>query len=480
MSSESHREQYIIATLLGFFFGVALESIAQFGVSFAATAILVSLSCFFFRKEGFLFLCVAVLFLFCAFGAWRTDMATARLETLNASLEGKSSFKGVVTPTTDPVSSEHGAQFFAKTEEGQTLVVYQSGFTTASCGAAVHIKGKLEKISNFDPTFDYVSFRKSQGVLYSVRDAQVREGESHFSLDAVLCRARRALLSLYRSTLPEPNASLLGGMVLGTQDGLTGDVATLFRTVGLSHLVVVSGYNITMVGGMLRALFANIRPLFGMWGGILGIILFTLLTGAGSSSVRAAVMAVLALVAKQYGREYDAGRALLFALFVMVLWNPLALLYDISLHLSLLATVGILYLPEKIEPYLTWLPEKFGLREAAQTTLAAQILVTPYILYRFGTFSLVALPVNIIALPIVPAIMFTGIVFGIAGLFLSSLMFIASPILYLLLGYIFFVSRLFAKIPFASVAVGKGSLGIVILLYILIAWMLYGRTGDGE
>ncbi len=136
----------------------------------------------------------------------------------------------------------------------------------------------------------------------------------------------------------------------------------------------------------LFASFAYLPKNFGIGMGIFAIILFIVMTGASSTAIRAGIMAILALVARATGRNYDVGRALILAAVSMIAINPFLLCYDVSFELSFLVTIAVIFLAPRIEKYFLWVPDHFQMRDIASVTVAAYIFVFPFILYEMGNF----------------------------------------------------------------------------------------------
>ena len=210
----------------------------------------------------------------------------------------------------------------------------------------------------------------------------------------------------------------------------------------------------------------------GIGTGILAIFLFVILTGASSTAVRAGIMAILALVARGTGRTYDAARALLLAAALMVLWNPYILVYDVSFQLSFLATFAMIFMTPKFEKYFLWLKNKF-LFEIATTTVAVYVFVLPFILYKMGNLSLVALPANLLILPFIPLTMGLSYLTGFLGLISQILAVPAGFVTTLLLTYELKIVEIFANFPLAAVAVPDFPLLLTISIYIYFIYLLW-------
>ena len=241
---------------------------------------------------------------------------------------------------------------------------------------------------------------------------------------------------------PEPQASYLKGLLVGARSTLPRDLKYAFARTGTSHLIALSGYNVSIIADNLNSLLGS------FWLSVLGIIFFILGTGASSSVVRAGIMGILALLARRYGHLFNAGRALLFAASVMIFVNPEILLADIGFQLSVLATAGLIVLSSPIARRLTWLPLKFGIRDVASATLAAEIFTLPLIFYYFGRFSIFAPLVNVLVLVTIPATMFLGFLAALAGYISLYLSIVAAWPAYLLLSYQLAIINFFASLRF--------------------------------
>ncbi len=187
-------------------------------------------------------------------------------------------------------------------------------------------------------------------------------------------------------------------------------------------------------------------------------------------------MATLALVARATGRNYDVARALILALFFMILINPFLLVYDVSFQLSFIATVAVIFLAPRIEKYFTWVTKRFQLRDITTVTCAAYILVLPFILYKMGNLSVVALPANFLILPFIPFTMLLGFLTGFVGLLSYILAVPLGFISYLFLHYELAVINFFSNIPFASFTIPDFPFILTILIYLYFIYRLFWRS----
>jgi competence protein ComEC len=293
--------------------------------------------------------------------------------------------------------------------------------------------------------FDYQKYLYKDNVQYIGSYASVQKiGGIENTLQRQLFLLKERFLEKMYRVVPRPESGLLAGVLFGEKTALDAEYEERFRTVGLMHIIVLSGYNVSLViyGVMflLRFLPLYVRSILA----VVGIVAFAILVGAGPTVIRASIMALLIVLAKVLGRKYNIERSLLLAGFLMVAWNPLILVFDISFQLSFLATYGLIVFTPILKPYLRKIPEAFALRESLGATIAAQIFVLPLLLYAIGEFSLVSVIVNMLVLWAVPVAMLFG--------FLVSLVSFA-PVIQMLFG---FVATVFLRYILVVVDVFEG------------------------
>ncbi|KND48728.1 MAG: competence protein ComEC [Parcubacteria bacterium C7867-003] len=323
--------------------------------------------------------------------------------------------------------------------------------------------------------FDYEGYLKVRGIWYTSRYSSVElisTGNGN-SIKTLLFKTKRAFTDSINNILPEPQSSLLAGLLLGTKQSLGKEILTEFQRTGTSHIVVLSGYNIAIVAesimNALNFLPKNVSFSFGA----AGIILFTMLSGAGASGVRAAIMVLVALFAKRFNRDYKANRVLGFTIVLMLAPNPLLLVFDPSFQLSVLATIGLIFVSPILEPYFKGVTEKFGLREILATTIATQITVLPFLIYNTGLLSLVSIPVNVLILSTIPLTMFLGFITGIFGLVNFYLSVIPAFFTFGLLWYQLKIVHVGSALSFGAINLSAFSPIFLIIIYGVIFIGLY-------
>jgi len=490
-------EKTITMLVCGFISAIFLSSFIKFGITFSFFLIFLSVVLFLFRKfcstdfESEKQILFIILFMFSfALGIFRYEIKDSCVLDLNLenNIGSKVSIEGIVSD--EPTKKDNRAiltvDFKNIIASSSKIEVYGRGLISTDLypeikyGDLIKINGKLEKPENFDNatdtnSFDYVSYLAKDDIFYKIDFAKTEliSGGYGNVVKSFLFKIKNSFINNIGKTISEPESSLLSGILLGSKSSMDKNTTEIFRKAGLSHIVALSGYNITIVAEAIMKIFSFLPRSFGFSGGILGIIIFVIMTGASSTAVRASVMALIVILASVTHRNYQAGRALVIAGVLMVIINPKILVFDMSFQLSFLATVAIIYVSPILKNKFSFITEKFGLRETVSSTISAQILVLPLILNKMGVLSLVALPTNVLVLGIIPATMFFGFITGILGFVWTSIFAPFAWISWLLLAYIVKISTIFANLPFSSININWFSNIIMIICYIIIfTWIL--------
>jgi len=255
-------------------------------------------------------------------------------------------------------------------------------------------------------------FYKQYTLIYPEIEAQgLRDKEK--GILSFIFKLRKKIEEIYDQTLPEPQASLLAGIVLGSKRRISDRFFQALKKTGTLHVVVASGANISLVSqpllenlsGFLSRKIALLITFVLMW-------FYTIMAGFDPPVVRAALMASFAFLAQFLGRERDVVRSLLLAAGLMLLIDPL-IVFDLGFQLSFSATAGILLFYEKIKPFFSRL-SFFG--DGLATTLAAQVFVLPIIFLNFKEISLISPLVNALVLWTIDPLMKLGGVMAAFGI----------------------------------------------------------------
>ncbi|HEX6140047.1 MAG TPA: ComEC/Rec2 family competence protein, partial [Candidatus Limnocylindria bacterium] len=286
-----------------------------------------------------------------------------------------------------------------------------------SAGDRVRFSAALEQPRDFDG-FAYRAYLARQGIgatasAYEVAVVANRRGW----LAGLLGGLRHTLEGGLNEVVPEPEAALADGILLGIRTGIAPEVGDAFQRAGLTHVVAISGWNIAIVAALAAAATRPLRRLpAGRWLALIAACLavggYVLLTGASPSVVRAALMAGGLVLARTQGSRAHAMSALALAALVMLLAAP-PVLWDVGFQLSGLATAGLIWFGAGLESRLRRWPAL--LREPVALTVAAQLTTLPVILLNFERLSLVAPVANVVVVPLVPVVMLCGALAAVVG-----------------------------------------------------------------
>ena len=412
-----------------------------------------------------------------ALGAWRgTALALPSGPGSLASLVGRGELRIVGAVVDDPRPRGSTQQvvledlIVSRPAGGRTRVAGKLMATLPrsiplAVGNRVAFVAAIEAPAAFDG-FDYPAYLARLGIggLVRVRQASVVDELSPNAPSAVTASLRRWLLDGLNEMVPEPEAALGAGILLGVRTSIAPEVANAFAIAGLTHVVAISGWNIAIVAAIVGSLFRPLeRRRGGRWLAPLGAGMaiggYVLLTGASPSVVRAALMAGAMMVARLGGSRAHAASALGAAALAMLIAAP-SVLWDVGFQLSGLATAGLIMFGASIEGRLAGWPA--WLREPVALTLAAQLTTLPVVLGSFGRLSLIAPLANVLVVPLVPMVMLLCAIAAPLGALVASLQ---MPLLgdaarwavggfaWLLLRSMIVIGQAAASIPYAALPV---------------------------
>lgn len=310
-----------------------------------------------------------------------------------------------------------------------------------------------------ETTFDYASYLKTKNVGSEMLfpKVEVLGTESRTVRDS-LAKLKDELVARIDVYVSSPAATIASGMLFG-DSSMSKELVEVFRTAGLSHIVVLSGFNIVIVISAILFVFAFLPLLMRTVLAGVCVLIFVTMVGGEASVVRATAMAFIGLLATVLGRPYVAKQALLISLFLIVMYEPYALLHDVSLHLSFLATVGIVYGSDVCKKIFLLAIEKITSRvpslyvsEIVVTTLAAYFATLPYVMFTFGTVSVYALLANMFVVPLVPIAMLFSFLVVVTSFFSEWLALAIGFIDSVWIGGMLFVAEGIARLPFASLS----------------------------
>jgi len=499
-----HKSQVLLYLLLAFISGVLVSSFILIPQQEILIIIVIGLiiACvsayhktfsqtergIFKRKLGFLIGFMIIIF---AIGAWRFNRFDASHKFLNEVADRNVSviLRGFVVDE-EKVSGDIGKFTFQvkaiilpkygiPTDE--KILITAKSFPAYKYGDQLAIQGEPQTPQNFND-FDYVTYLKKSGITTIMSYPEIKDDSK-----LILSWPDKLKIFIYRKifyvkdrfetainrSIAEPNASFINGILLGSRQNISDDLKNAFNNTSTTHILAISGYNITIIAEMLLAiLIFFVRRRIAFWLSVGAIIIFTIMTGASASVVRASIMGLLLLFASGYGRLYDVKNSIIMAAAVMIIINPFVLVFDVGFQLSFLAVLGLVYIYPILESWTKKWPKLAGIKEMASMTISAQLFVLPFLVFYFQRFSLISLPANILVLPFIPVAMGLGFLSGLGGMIFMPFGKIIGALAWAITTYQIKVIEYFGSLKFASISVSIGwiAMAVIYAILILLIW----------
>lgn len=407
---------------------------------------------------------------------------------------GTFEIKGMVAEDPEPKDTAINLRLWAmemkRNEEWRrvsgVILVRLPQFPEYRYGDILKVNGRLEAPPQFSG-FDYREYLARQGIHSVMRYPKVEllaEGQGFKPLEWVY-ELRRALSRSLAAILPEPQASLAQGMLLGIRTGIPEELNEAFSRTGTMHIVAISGHNISIVAGLFLImgiyLFGRHRSFYFVFA-LAGIWLYALLSGMAPSVQRAVLMGSLWLTADFIGRPRSALTALMFSAAVLVGINP-SLLWDVAFQLSFAAMGGLILISSPLEAMRREWNSTSGMGSlimgSLAVTLGATLATMPIIAANFHRIPLVTIPANLVALPALPFIMAASAVSAGVGLLYLPLGQFLGWLAWPFLTYLITVAETFSALPLASVEIQAGDYFIPIYYLLMGAAIWVGTRWKG-
>ncbi len=356
-----------------------------------------------------------------------------------------------------------------------------------SYGDQVAITGSLTSPEDYE-SFSEINYLKSKHVFSKIAFPSIyliETGHGNPLKSALYSLREKAVTQVFR-LYPQPVSSLLAGILFGEEDQIPQSVETAFRNTSTSHIIVISGFNITI----LAALCLNLlRRFLNKWQSTLItaliLIAYTILVGGDAAVSRAAVMGCMGLIGMLFGRKQTGVNSLSFTAALLAAFNPFLLL-DIGFQLSFMATLGLILFSDPITSlFEKWFAKeennhqlvgfwKILIQDYLSPLLAAQLIVTPLLIYYFHQFSLVSMPANLLIAPLQPPIM----IFGGLSVLVSYVIFpLGKLISFVAWGFTALTIRIvvaFNALPANTLQLAQISIFSVLVFYLLLFGLWFG------
>lgn len=337
------------------------------------------------------------------------------------------------------------------------MVITVSRYPDYFYGDRLRVTGIVQPPAVFDD-FSYKDYLRRYGI-HSVMYYPKVELLAHDTLNswkAIVFGWKSSLETQLNFLFTEPHASFAAGLLLGSRRGIPSALMEDFNRSGLTHVIAISGYNITLIILFVSWIFSFLPQRSKIIVSTVFIFIFVVLVGASAAVVRAAILGVLSLWAILFGRQAAATRLLTLTAALMSFWNPFILVDDVGFQLSFAATCGLMYATPYVKRGLEILklyskiPEAFSIREAFVTTLSAQTFAVPIILFNFGRLSLIAPLANVAVVSLIPLAMLSSFLALCVSFFSYSGGLLLAYVAWFFLECIMRLTHLFSQLPFAS------------------------------
>ncbi len=396
---------------------------------------------------------LALLTVFILSGAGYYIRYDSKFKDIKIDFNKKINFSGIVVD--DPQYSSNTQNLTVQLSESYRgrISVKLMLYPQFHYGDKLVFNGKIEKpsdsfIGQIDSSYvNYLAKEKINGSSGFPKAELVKSGFGS-KIKSTLFNFKHSIIDSYQKVLVPNQAALLAGLTFGERGNLDKDFKQAMSLSGTTHLTALSGQNITIIVVAIAAAVGFIFPqslTFIIT--ILVILGFVAMTGFDPSAVRAVIMSFVVLLANLAGRIYQPRNSIVLAAFLIVLFNPKSLVFDVGFQLSFLAVLGIIYLRPALKKLLRFgdKPGFFAWRENLLMTLSAQLATAPILIVVFGNFSLVALISNILILVAIPLTMALGFSIGFFHFLSYYLALILGWLVSLFLNYEIFIINFFAK-----------------------------------
>ncbi len=487
-SAPMHRSTYLLIACLGFLGGVGVASFSHIDSRLVLAIGAFGLIAFVSPRR--VIAVYGVVFIAASLGAWRMSVVASEPSALwdMAGTKPKVRMAGFVDGDFEATANGGRYTFHVVSIESaggrvsldDRVLVSGPDWIRPRLGQQLILEGKIQRPAVYED-FDYAAFLAKDGIhatlyypTYGVPSSLGLSGAERLSLrvSSELARVRGSVAEHIALAVPQPMAGYLSGILVGAKGVVGSELKDIFARTGTSHILAISGYNITIIASVLMLVLAPLGRRYAFVLAVVSICGFVVLVGGSASVVRAAIMGILMLTARYIGRAQHMGTAIVVSAAVMVAFNPLILRRDVGFQLSFLAVLGIVYVEplmrQTFERWLRWKP----LASLVATTLSAQVLVMPLLLYIFGTLAVYTLPVNVLVLPFVPIAMALGLTTAVAGMLWPFLGLFVGQLAWLVSAYQLFVIKFFAGLPYAAFDMPISSTAMIALYVGLAAWLI--------
>lgn len=381
-----------------------------------------------------------------------------------------------MTIVSNVIENDYYNKYYAKNEEKDKFILYfkKEKNSKFKIGDKINIFGEYS-IPDVSRNYGGFNYRYYLNSIETYGTIKVKK------YDLISNKTKNIIYMLQNSItenlnklLSKNQAGILNGMLIGETNGISDKVIDDFKNSGITHLLAVSGSNIVLVIVISKFIFSKIFGKKHSWVFIISfIIFFVCVSGASPSVVRAALMAILEILAGLLIKKSNSINNLFLSALIILLINPVSII-NVGFILSFAGTIGILLLSEQISKKLKKYIKIDMLLENLSVTLSAQIILFPIMAYFFNSISLISLITNLLVLPISSILTVMGLMlFVLSTIYFPLAKLISIPLKYLI-NYIMIIAKACSKLSFLNITVSTPSV-FEIILYYTIVWMIINR-----
>jgi competence protein ComEC len=362
---------------------------------------------------------------------------------------------------------------------------YADWFENLSIGSVCNTYARLEVPENFDD-FDYVRYLKNRNIYLRSSEIKFVSCSNHFTIQnpsdlflwikSRLRTFRNILSNQVENYLPEPQASLLIGILFGSQRAFSDEFEESLRISGTTHIIAASGYNITILILASNKTLNFINKKYRLLISLILIWCYCILSGLGASILRATMMGTITIFALLSGNVRNTHLLIPTGTLFLILINP-RILFDIGFQLSILATLGLIYLLPSIENFLE---KVFKIKSVPQFlednllgTISCTLSTLPISISIFGKVSLVSVFANVLVLPLTESTMLYGTISLITSFLSTKLSKLLFSIPYVQLKLFEWVVEFFGCIEWGYLDVSTSWIGLAIGILLLLFCILF-------
>ncbi|MDD2516169.1 MAG: ComEC/Rec2 family competence protein [Candidatus Gracilibacteria bacterium] len=444
-------------------------------------------------KEIWICCLIGIFGIICGFGISQINLSKIEKNTEILSLSTDNFYKKVIIEGKIDVLqkiTENNKSFVLKVnkidsknfeDRNLNLLIYVSPNLNLAKGDIIKFNSKIDKIKNSqDFQYDkYLLLKDVYASSYVFGNEKIGYDLNSYSKFTEYLKSQ--VSGVIEKMFPQKSASLLAGMLIGERVGMDKQLSDNFSKTGLTHIIAVSGFNITIVIAFCAYLFLFLPSIVRKILITVVIVIFVGIVGEQAPVIRASINGLIAYYFLTSGKQLKSFSILLFITLVYIIRKPLSINYDISFHLSYLAVIGILYLEGFFKKMFFFLPEKFAIREGATLTMSSLVITLPITVVNFGQLSLVSIITNTLIGPVLPILMFIGTA-SVVGFFINKYIGIFLGFFTrILLEYIIKISEFFGGLSMSTVQINLGDYKILFEIgyfMILVFLIVYFRKKE--